>query len=131
MAKAKSRSKQQGNLYAQYKNEQRWEKNRRKKLENLAKIHPNNAQIAEALKNIKYRRKTPKAPMWSHSAVHMAKLFKEFEPKFSLKELQKERVVFVGPPKENTSPVKESKDPKGYYSLATRAHNRVGELIWN
>lgn len=128
---SKSRSKHQGNLYAQYKTEQRWAKNRRKKLEALAKVHPDNAQIKDALSNIKYRRRTPKSPHWSHSAIATAKLFKEFVGHFDTKELHKERVMFTGTPKENTSPEKVSKDPKGFYSLASRAHDRQGVLIWS
>lgn len=56
---AKTRSKHQQGLYTAYKNEMRWAKNRRAKLERALKRNPENLQIVEALKNIKYRRKTP------------------------------------------------------------------------
>lgn len=128
---AKSRSKHQGNLYSQYKTEQRWAKNRRKRLEALSKVHPNNEQIKKALANVTYRRATPKAPQWSKTAIATAKLFKEFEAKFDMKELQKEHIIFnkeshySGEGKE-----KEHKNPHGWYSLAARAHNKQGEFLW-
>lgn len=126
---SKSRSKHQGSLYAQYKTEQRWSKNRRKKLERLAKVHPENAQIQEALKNIKYRRKTPSTSAWSKTDRYFAHLFKQFEGKCNPKDLSKERVVMTG----NSRPSPErkaSQDPKGFFSIAARAKNSLGEYCW-
>lgn len=76
MAKAAGNSKT--GQAAEYKNSKRWESNRRKKLERALKAHPNNKQIEEALKNIVYRRKTPKTPQWSKTKIRIAGLFKRF-----------------------------------------------------
>lgn len=75
---AKTRSKTQGLHYAAYKNQGKQAANRKRKLSALLKKFPNNLQIAEALKNIKYRRGTPKSPHWSHSAINAAVLAKSF-----------------------------------------------------
>ncbi len=61
-----------------YKNSKRWESNRKRKLLRALKRSPNNLQIEEALKNIKYRRKTPTTKFWSPSRVRIAGLFKLF-----------------------------------------------------
>lgn len=127
---AKSRSKNAQNKYQAYKTEQRWLKNRRTKLEKLALKHPNNEDITKALKNLKYRRKTPKSPHWSKTAIAKARLLKEVEGKFNPKELYKERVVLSIISKETHRPEKEHKDPKNLYSLSSRAHTRQGEYPW-
>jgi IS30 family transposase len=57
MAKTTSKSKQ--GYYSNYKANSRWKTNRERKLKKLQKLQPNNPQIAEALKNMVYRRKTP------------------------------------------------------------------------
>jgi hypothetical protein len=108
---AKTRSKHQKDLYTAYAREQRWMKNRRIKLERALKRNPENLQIVEALKNIKYRRKTPGTSLLSTSvknAKHLAKEVKKQTPESKL-------------PKPNT---------KRLFSLGTRAHNVLGELIW-
>ncbi len=129
---SKSRSKHQGSLYAHYKAEQRWAKNRREKLEKLALVHPNNLQITEALKNIKYRRKTPSTSAWSKSDRAAAQLIKQFEGHVNVKELQKERIVFgASEHKKHNSPVRESNNPRGFFSLGARAHDSQGALIWS
>lgn len=61
-----------------YKNSKRWESNRRRRLMNLEILQPNNTQIGEALKNLKYRRRVPTTPFWSHSRIRVAQLFKMF-----------------------------------------------------
>ena len=76
---AKSRSKTAEANAQQYKTSRRWETNRLRKLERALKRDPNNAQQIElAMKNIVYRRKTPKTKVWSHSARRQAELFKRF-----------------------------------------------------
>ena len=102
---SKSRSKHQGSLYSQYKTEQRWAKNRRKKLEKLAKVHPNNAQITEALKNISYRRKTPTTSVWTSPTREYAQLVASITPDAT-------KHTF-----------------KGMFSIKARAHSR-GEPVW-
>lgn len=61
-----------------YKNSKRWESNRRRRLMNLEILQPNNAQIGEALKNLRWRRGVPVTPFWSHSRIRVARLFKMF-----------------------------------------------------
>ena len=63
---------------ASYKNNRTWERNRLRKLRKALKSHPDNKQIAEALKGVVYRRHTPKAPYWTHSMIRTAQLFKDF-----------------------------------------------------
>jgi len=63
--------------HAKYKVEQLWSKNRKTKLERALKNSPNNLQIAAALKNISYRRCTPKSKQWSHSTKALAHLVKQ------------------------------------------------------
>lgn len=63
---------------ANYKSSKTWEKNRKRKLLRAQKAQPTNEQIRLALLDINYRRKTPGKPVWSHSMISMAKLFKEF-----------------------------------------------------
>jgi hypothetical protein len=64
---------------AGYKSSKRWETNRMMKLLRAQKLHPNNEQIAVALKNIHYRRKTPTTPTWSSTKRKQAILMKEFK----------------------------------------------------
>ncbi len=75
---ANKTSKGQEGYYASYKSSGKHAKNRKAKLERLLKKQPNNEQIKQALKDIHYRRGTPKTSMWSHSAIRKAKIFKEF-----------------------------------------------------
>jgi hypothetical protein len=64
---------------ATYKTSKRWETNRLAKLLRAQKNHPNNEQIAAALKNIRYRRKTPTNQVWNSSRRRIAMLMKEFK----------------------------------------------------
>jgi hypothetical protein len=64
---------------ATYKGSKRWETNRMVKLLRAQKLHPNNEQIALALKNIHYRRKTPTTATWSSTKRRIAGLMKEFK----------------------------------------------------
>lgn len=78
---AKQRSKHQKELYNAYKSQNRFATNRKRKLLKLQKEQPNNMQIATALANIKYRRKTPSTAVNSKQKIFQAKLFKEFSKK--------------------------------------------------
>lgn len=62
MAKAKSQGASKKNARAAYKSENRYEKNRRKRLERVLKEQPNNEQVRDALKkpSLEYRRYKPK-----------------------------------------------------------------------
>lgn len=104
-------SKLQQGHYSSYKSSNRQAINRKAKLERALKAAPNNEQIVAALKNIGYRRGTPKSSQWSHTSKYHAQLAKSFtkgEPKvfpdFSAKDMDK---------------------------LFTRAHDGQGALVWN
>ena len=56
----------------------RTEANRKRKLQKLLKSQPNNKQIQNALLDTGTKRKAPITKQWSHSAIRLAKLFKEF-----------------------------------------------------
>lgn len=81
MAQSKTGKSQEG-YYARYKTNKTWETNRKRRLERALKAQPTNQQIILALKNMVYRRKTPKVRVWSASWVATAKLFKLFAGRF-------------------------------------------------
>ena len=107
---AKTRSKNQQNIYASYKASNKQATNRKRKLLKLQKLQPNNEQITKALDNIKYRRHTPVTPTWSHTAINNAMLFKTF---------QRGGYATV------TSMLE-----KDMFKLKARAHTK-GELVWS
>lgn len=78
MAKGKVTSKHQQDLYKAYQANKRCETNRKRKLEKRLKDNPNDTCVINALKNIKYRRRTPKAPHWSHTSKAWAGTKKAF-----------------------------------------------------
>jgi hypothetical protein len=100
---AKQRSKHQKELYSAYKSQNRFAVNRKRKLLKVQKAQPNNLQIAEALGNIKYRRKTPKTAVNSKQKIAAAKL----------KSQVSRTVVTFDKPNE-----------KSMFKLATRAHTK-------
>ena len=71
-------SKNRQNAYAAYKAVSRWKTNREIRLLRALKASPNNPQIEVAIKNISYRRRTPKASFWTHSMKRTAQIIKEF-----------------------------------------------------
>jgi hypothetical protein len=71
------------NAYKQYQTSKRWETNRIKRLKRALKKNPENTQIETALKDVNYRRKTPKTHMWSKTNIRKAMLFKEFTGGFN------------------------------------------------
>jgi hypothetical protein len=77
----KKASKSNEAYFARYKTNNVHAKNRARKLQKLQKEQPNNTQIDAALKDIRYKRRTPKAEVWSHSMIATAKLFKLFTGK--------------------------------------------------
>jgi len=56
----------------------RTQANRKRRLERTLRAQPNNAQVQNALLEVGTKRKAPNNPQWSHSAIRLAKLFKEF-----------------------------------------------------
>lgn len=130
---AKTSSKSKTAYYAQYKSASKWAANRKRKLERQLKLQPGNAeQINAAIGKISYRRGTPKNPMWSHGARRIAGLFKEFSghasvdlfssnPKVQAQALQR----FDAERKFHNLP-----EGKVSFSLAARAHDKQGKLVW-
>lgn len=129
-------SKNKEAYYAKYQVGKVAERNRRIKLERQLVLQPNNAeQIQLAIKNISYRRKTPKAPFWSHQMVNTAKLFKHFVGVF-------DKGVFSTTPEasaaavrvrnNNLFSVKNNQKVKNVsmFSIGERCHNGAGVLIW-
>lgn len=112
MAKTTSKSRQA--YYSLYKASNRWKTNRERKLLRALKRNPNNKQIEQALNNISYRRKTPgKVGGWSSTRIMEAQLMR--------------LATNPGPSKPKT-PV--TKTRFGMFSLAARAHNGRGSLLW-
>lgn len=131
MAKTTSKSKQA--YYAQYKSSSKWASNRKRKLQKQLKLQPNNAkQIETAIGNISYRRSTPKTKQWSHNSIALAKLFKQFCGRAPIE-------LFSSNPKIQ-APALQAIDPNRQYhnlptekvsfSLAARAHDKLGKLVW-
>jgi hypothetical protein len=76
MAKSSSKGKQ--TQYDLYKTKQTWKTNRERKLLRALQKNPGNAkQIEAAIKNITYRRKTPKATIWNKTKIKTAQLIKQ------------------------------------------------------
>lgn len=56
----------------------RTQANRKRRLQRTLKSQPNNTQVQNALLEVGRQRKAPVTPQWSHTAIRLAKLFKEF-----------------------------------------------------
>jgi hypothetical protein len=130
---AKSGSKSQEGYYSSYKSSNKWMSNRKRKLEKQLKLQPNNEQIKEALKNIKYRRKTPTGKsMWSKQNIQTAKLFKQITGRASHELFSSNPQVQVAALMARSDTAKH-KVPEGKvnFSLGARAHDSKGNLIWD
>lgn len=127
----KSSSKSQDAYYSMYKTSQRWKSNRERRLKKLLAKHPNNKQIQQAIKDLSYRRKTPgTVGSWSKTNIQIAKLFKQFVGRVdkdifsSNPKLQAPALMLHG--KQSTKPVAGKVD----FTLAARAHDKRGQLVW-
>lgn len=105
------RSKSAEMYFTKYKTGKVYEVNRRKKLEKLLLENPNNKQIELALKDIHYRRKTPKTHPWTHQKRAQVILNKVFEKAGKL-------LITLPEPKY-----------KSMNALGNRAHDKQGNLI--
>jgi hypothetical protein len=56
----------------------RTQANRKRRLQKQLKLQPTNKQVENALLEVGTLRKAPKSSQWSHSAIRLAKLYKEF-----------------------------------------------------
>lgn len=109
MAKGSTKGAQAS--YANYKSQNRFMVNRKRKLLKLQKAQPNNEQITEALKNIKYRRKTPGTSVWSHTKIAFAEMKSQYN--------KKEKLPKMTPKEEHKM-----------FTLGVRAHLK-GVSLWN
>lgn len=124
------RSKSAENYSAMYKSTKRQEKNRKTKLERQLKIQPNNEQVKQALKDIKYRRKTPTAREWSATWITTAKIIKLFSGRFdraimsSNQDVARAALQKQGPIAASMEKVKDKKNQtyvdKNFFSIGAR-----------
>lgn len=129
MAKAVGKSKQ--SYYNNYKVNSKWKTNRERKLKKLIRKQPNNIQLTEALKNIKYNRKTPgRVVQWSKTNIQIAKLFKLFTGMASpdlFSSNEKVRNAALALHGNTQYPKIEGRVS---FQLGARAHNKLGDIIW-
>lgn len=109
----------------------RTQANRKRRLQKQLKLQPNNKQVELALLEVGTKRKAPVTKQWSHSAIRLAKLFKEFTghaPKELFSSNPKVQQAALSMP-----PTKSFIDlPKGKvdFSIGARAFMRQGKT-WN
>lgn len=135
---AQKTSKSNEAYFARYKAGNLYAAHRKARLVRAAKQQPNNKQIPLAIKALaNYRRATPKVATWSHTDIATAKLYKVFVGKFSrnlfsqkIDESEAARRVRNS----NLFPevVKTNRFAKriSEFSLAARAHDGQGNLVW-
>lgn len=137
MAGKSGSSKSQELNYVKYKTANKQAANRKKKLEKLFKDNPNNEQLELAIKDIKYRRGTPKTHVWDKDMIATASLFKKVTGKF-------DKLYFSADPKvshaaalsrnpDKFSQYKLNPHPtqlKRPFSIMARAHDNQGNLVW-
>lgn len=114
-----------------YKTSQRWKSNRERRLKKLLTLNPNNKQIAQAIKDLSYRRKTPgNIGSWSKTNIQIAKLFKLFVGRvdkdiFSSNPKVQATALMLHGKQQYTAPA-----GKVDFTLAARAHDKRGQLVW-
>lgn len=117
---------------ATYKTMKRWETNRKRRLENLLLKNPENKEVELALKNIRYRRKTPTTPFWSSTRRRVAGLFKLYTGRVNMDIFSNNEKV-AGPALMVAGPYSKMRYPnvqeKTMFSIGVRA--RVGAQQWN
>lgn len=132
---ASKKSKSNEQYFARYKSGNVFATNRKRKLEKLAKEQPNNEQIKLALKDIHYRRKTPKVAVWSHQMIAAAKLAKHFTGKFDKAMFSPDPMLqSAGAKARNENIFAQYKMPEfsqgSMFSLKQRAHTKDGVRAW-
>lgn len=114
-----------------YKSERKWESNRMAKLERALKRNPENKQIELAMKNIVYRRSTPKTSQWNATKIATAKLFKKFSGKVNMDIFSSnEKVSAPALMLKGKVTIGTSANSFNMFKLVTRAHNGRGNLVW-
>jgi hypothetical protein len=109
----------------------RTQANRKRKLEQTLKAQPNNTQVQDALGTPGRQRKAPVTPQWSHTAIRLAKLFKEFTGR-APKELfsSNPKVVQAAMTMPNTKQFFNLPQGKVDFSIGARAFMRENKT-WN
>ncbi len=135
MSNKKQKGKSREGYFANYKTSKVWETNRERKLLRALELNPNNKQIELALKNIHYRRGTPKKSQWSHSAIATAKLFKLFVGKFDRNVTSPDPKIQAAAVRvRNENAFEQFKGPNfnqnSMFSLKERAHSQNGMRVW-
>lgn len=136
---AQKTSKSNEAYFARYKQSNLYAAHRKARLAKLVKEHPNNLQLPLALKNVaNYRRKSPNSPVWSHQQIATARLFKHFVGKFDkLMFSQKDEDAAVARKARNENLFPREIKPTvakrriSEFSLAARAHDGMGNLVWS
>lgn len=92
---AKRNSDRQKQHYKNYENQNKWEVNKRKKIERHLKNFPDDQCAVSALKRgFVYSRKSPKAKVWSRSDKATATLFTEFgRSGYEVIQMKKDRIA--------------------------------------
>lgn len=109
----------------------RTQANRKRRLERTLKAQPNNKQVQLALLDTGSKRKAPNSPQWSHTAIRLAKLFKEFSgraPKELFSSNPKVQQAAMSVP--STKLFINLPQGKVDFSIAARAFMRKGST-WN
>jgi len=133
MAKGKTSSKSDQNYWSRYQTNKLWEVNRKKKLNRHLKTHPNDSCAEKALSNIKYRRKTPKAPFWTSGNIRIAQLFKQFAGRVNVNmfnanhKIEQDALNTYNKP---TGLVKVNQTSRVSFSIGARAHDGQGRPAW-
>lgn len=110
---------------------QRTQANRKRRLERTLKQQPENKQVQNALLETGSQRRAPVTPQWSHSAIRLAKLFKEFSGR-APKELfsSNPKVVQAALTTPSTKQFTNLPQGKVDFSIGARAFMREGKT-WN
>ena len=109
----------------------RTQANRKQRLLRTLKTQPNNQQVQLALQDTGSKRKAPVTPQWSHSAIRLAKLFKEFSgraPKELFSSNPKIQQTAMSMP--STKQYDNLPQGKVDFSIGARAFMREGK-VWN
>jgi hypothetical protein len=133
MAKGKTSSKSDQNYWSRYQSNKVWEVNRKRKLTRHLKTHSNDKCAERALGNIKYRRKTPKAPFWTPGNIRIAQLFKQFAGRVNVDmfnanhKIQQEAMNSYS---KSTGLTKVNQTSRVSFSIGARAHDGKGRPAW-
>ncbi len=132
MSKTTPKGSSAATYHTTYQANNTFSKNREKKLRRELKRNPKNAAQTElALKNIHYRRKTPKAPLWSHSKIATAKLLKLFMGRCTKKVFASDPDVASAALKDRRGAFEALPMPKrSIFSIWQRAKDKTGAYLW-